>query len=484
MKIYFYLFLLCLGPWMTYAQVGIGNTNPNPNALLEIGDGTDSGGIILPRVALSNLISFSPLTSHIEGMIVYNTSDTEDVSPGFYYNDGACWCRINADTTTAWATTGNAGTTASTNFLGTTDEIDLVLATNNTTALTINTEQRLLASNLGTKNSPTYSFDGDDNIGMWTSGNDKLNFSAGGREFLELLEGSNDELRINDGGVDIDFRVESEDEAHMIFMDAGTNRIGIRTATPNSFFQMTNGGVNVGANAAMARYDNSGSSGVALLGYNLGTTNGYNGIEGITAGTYSGVYGLGISQDNGSSFDATGVYGHANDLQGIGVLGIRASTGGGSDSGYGGLFQNDLGYTGGFYNASDKRLKKEIATIKNSLDIVKQLNPVKYYYDTEKYPFLGLNTGLEYGFIAQELEEVLPNLVKEKKLDKNATQKTGLNSDNFSQDNEIFKMVDYTRIIPLLTKSIQEQQNIIEEQNARITALENLVLGIIRKSNK
>ena len=45
-------------------------------------------------------------------------------------------------------------------------------------------------------------------------------------------------------------------------------------------------------------------------------------------------------------------------------------------------------------------------------------------------------------------------------------------------------MVDYTRIIPLLTKSIQEQQNIIEEQNARITALENLVLGIIRKSNK
>ena len=97
MKIYFYLFLLCLGPWMTYAQVGIGNTNPNPNALLEIGDGTDSGGIILPRVALSSLISFSPLTSHIEGMIVYNTSDTGDVSPGFYYNDGACWCRINAD---------------------------------------------------------------------------------------------------------------------------------------------------------------------------------------------------------------------------------------------------------------------------------------------------------------------------------------------------------------------------------------------------
>ena len=92
------LFFLCSS---LYAQVGIGTTNPNTDALLEVGDGTDTGGIILPRVELSSTASFSPLTAHVEGMIVYNTvssgSGYSAVTPGQYYNDGSKWIRVGAE---------------------------------------------------------------------------------------------------------------------------------------------------------------------------------------------------------------------------------------------------------------------------------------------------------------------------------------------------------------------------------------------------
>lgn len=48
-------------------------------------------GLLIPRVALTGAANFQPLTSHIVGMIVYNTATTGDVSPGFYINDGTKW---------------------------------------------------------------------------------------------------------------------------------------------------------------------------------------------------------------------------------------------------------------------------------------------------------------------------------------------------------------------------------------------------------
>jgi len=84
-----------------FAQVGIGNTSPNTNALLEVGDGTDTGGIILPRVTLASTTSFSPLSAHVEGMMVYNTVSSGTgytaVTPGQYYNDGTKWIRVGAE---------------------------------------------------------------------------------------------------------------------------------------------------------------------------------------------------------------------------------------------------------------------------------------------------------------------------------------------------------------------------------------------------
>ena len=248
---------------------------------------------------------------------------------------------------------------------------------------------------------------------------DQIQIRAGNVRMLDFIEGATDYIVFNENSANVDFRIESNGQANQFFVDGGSDRIGIRTSTPTSFFQMTNGGVNVGANA-MASFDNAGAEGVSVSGYNFGTANGYNGIEGIvtysgTAFNAAGVFGLAI--DNTLINSAIGVRGTINGRDGFGVLGTRVN---GAGAGWAGLFIEDLGYTGFFGAASDESLKKNIEPIQRALDIVDQLNPVTYNFDLEKNPGMGLNTEMEYGFLAQEVQKILPEIVREKNLPTNA----------------------------------------------------------------
>ncbi|WP_010249477.1 hypothetical protein [Myroides injenensis] len=72
------------------AQTKIGKgAEVNPNAVLEIE--SDNKGLLLPRIALVSTMDPSPLSNHVQGMTIYNTSKINDVIPGFYYNDGTKW---------------------------------------------------------------------------------------------------------------------------------------------------------------------------------------------------------------------------------------------------------------------------------------------------------------------------------------------------------------------------------------------------------
>jgi len=95
------------------AQITIGShTDPNENSLLDLngnGDGTSNKGLLFPRVALISLDNPSPLSSHVQGMIVYNTTTSDSstatesaVSPGNYYNDGNKWTRMSDSDTSPW----------------------------------------------------------------------------------------------------------------------------------------------------------------------------------------------------------------------------------------------------------------------------------------------------------------------------------------------------------------------------------------------
>ena len=71
----------------------------------------------------------------------------------------------------------------------------------------------------------------------------------------------------------------------------------------------------------------------------------------------------------------------------------------------------DLDITGEFTAASDKNLKKNISQIINASSIITALNPVQYYFKTDEFPDMNLATREKMGLIAQEVEQVLPNLV-------------------------------------------------------------------------
>ena len=78
-----------------FGQVGIGTTNPNPNALLDVDASVSTGGLLLPRLSLTATSNAAPLSAHVAGMTVYNTATINDVTPGFYYNDGASWIKLS-----------------------------------------------------------------------------------------------------------------------------------------------------------------------------------------------------------------------------------------------------------------------------------------------------------------------------------------------------------------------------------------------------
>lgn len=79
------------------AQVKIGGTDGTPNADAMLDIESSDKGVLLPRVALEDTTEATPLSTHVEGMTVYNTANTKTatnvngVVPGFYYNDGTKW---------------------------------------------------------------------------------------------------------------------------------------------------------------------------------------------------------------------------------------------------------------------------------------------------------------------------------------------------------------------------------------------------------
>jgi hypothetical protein len=139
-------------------------------------------------------------------------------------------------------------------------------------------------------------------------------------------------------------------------------------------------------------------------------------------------------------------------------------------TGWGGLFQNDLGYTGFFGVASDQRLKNNIKTIPKAIDIVKKLRGTVYEHNFAEYPDLGLKTGLNYGFIAQEVEAVLPDLVREKNI---PHMNSTLRGTTENKEAELLKTVSYIEVVPILVEGMKEQQKMIEELKAEIELLKS-----------
>lgn len=144
---------------------------------------------------------------------------------------------------------------------------------------------------------------------------------------------------------------------------------------------------------------------------------------------------------------------------GIGVVGISthattnygvygaAPSGGANRAGY----FNGLIEANGQFLGSDQMFKTNISKIQSGLSIIKLLKPLTYYLDTVNFSQFNFESKKQYGFIAQDLETVIPEIVHE-----------SINPAIIdSLGNEItpavsYKSVNYNAIIPINTQAIKE----------------------------
>ncbi len=131
------LLLAFLSTISLFAQVGVGTTTPN--GALDVSSSTN--GFVPPRVSLTSTALEAPVVNPQggaipAGTIVWNTAtdgaSPNNVAPGLYYWNGTRWVAFaGSPGGLDWSLTGNSGTTAGTNFLGTTDAQDVRFHTNN-----------------------------------------------------------------------------------------------------------------------------------------------------------------------------------------------------------------------------------------------------------------------------------------------------------------------------------------------------------------
>jgi hypothetical protein len=215
-----------------------------------------------------------------------------------------------------------------------------------------------------------------------------------------------------------------------LFVDATNNRVGVGTSSPSAELH-----VNSGAADEVARFEGTGSPYISL--YDSGTREFYIELAGSTINLFG--------QANKPMVFVT------NSTEDM-----RLSTAGGlsigttADAGAGGLFAT--GNITAYY--SDSRLKNNLGTIDNALDKVSKLSGIYYTNNDTANQYGYTSTEKQVGVIAQEVNAVLPEVVKAAPfdLDETGTSKSGEN----------YLTVQYDRLVPLLIEAIKELKQEIE----------------------
>ena len=145
-----------------------------------------------------------------------------------------------------------------------------------------------------------------------------------------------------------------------------------------------------------------------------------------------------------------GVVGLAN--FGCGVYGATGTTLPNKwyEGNFSGYFAGNVKVTGTMsvptlYTTSDIRRKENITNVNESLNLLSALHPIAYTFKNDRSIYLedAEVSRVHYGLIAQEVSNILPNIVKE--------DETGILS------------INYIEMIPLLIQAVKQQQTLIDE---------------------
>jgi hypothetical protein len=114
-----------------------------------------------------------------------------------------------------------------------------------------------------------------------------------------------------------------------------------------------------------------------------------------------------------------------------------------------------LGHLAYSQQVADQELKKNVMPVKNALSYIQQLEPKKFEYNTSKYTKLKLPAGQQYGFLTENMQKVLPELLDSR----SQSYLVGKNA----YKNATYQHYDLESLIPILVGAIQEQQQQIDQ---------------------
>ena len=388
-------------------NVGINSTGASPDASAMLDISSTNKGLLIPRVALTATNAAGPVTSPTTSLLVYNTATAgtapDNVIPGYYYWNGTSWISLTTTSNNSnWTLTGNTGTNADNNFIGTTDDADLVFKTDATEVMRL------------------YSGGGAElNAGAGSDGTSAIYASGDYNNYLEI-----NVQNLSNGNLASSDIVATADngDSLSVYVDMGINSGGYSNGNSNIL-----NGPNL---AYVYAHGKDFKIGNGTPNRNLiFFTNPVTGVQGTNTAngeermriTASGNVGIGLS--NPSYL-----------LQ----LGSNSAAKPGSNT---------------WTIASDQRLKKEIVPFSDGLSVLTKINPVWYRYNGKA----GLpDDGKKYvGIIAQEMQQIAPYTID---TFKDSTDTEYLNYDSNAITYVLINAVkEQQAVIELLKKQLEDQ---------------------------
>jgi hypothetical protein len=337
-----------------------------------------------------------------------------------------------------------------------------------------------------------------DNLILQTNDTERMRIDASGGLITKPAAGGH--AVFNENSVDADFRVESDGNANMLFVDGGNNRVGIGINAPTSLLHL----YKTGTSDNTLQIQNAQDDYASILQVTANNDNGaiYNSLQSVTNGgtQHFKIWGgAAVSQmmlttggveraklnTSGTVFNDTGIDqdfrvesdGNTHMLfvdAGLNLVGFNAASVA-SDNGasflvYVGGMKVDIGHNGSAANAdeyiafkrlgitlgsitqvsstgvaynttSDQRLKENIADADDAGSKIDAIQVRQFDWKID-------GSHQDYGMVAQELQAVAPEAV------------------SAPEDLDEMMSVDYSKLVPMLIKEIQTLR-------LRITALEN-----------
>jgi hypothetical protein len=360
-------------------------------------------------------------------------------------------------------TTLNASTAGAGGFIATSDNSGvLALQTAGTTAVTIDTNQRA-AFVAGTAALPAITTTGDTNTGIFFPAADTIAFSEGGTESVRIDSSGNVGIGTTSPAKKLQVNsADTTDGIRLYCSDSGGENLSIVWQSAFGSNRIT-GDIKSNASGAGGNFILRTANTSAVMTEALRVDNAQNLLVGLTAQRVTEKFNA--TATSAESRDDVAVIENLSNTTGKNGLRVFIGSGGNNTSTW--HFRGETRGVGNSYlygngttsYSSDSRLKKNIVTTRNGY--LEDLNKLRVV----KYQWIGDNPNcqqVELGLIAQEVEEVFPNLVQEHEIEGVGMRK------NIKQS-----------VLPfMMLKAIQELKAINDTQAETINALTARIVAL------